>query len=205
MKIKLRDYVRIYKTINAILKNEEADASGACTFFSFYGAYLLREHYKIDAHPVAGLCMYHLGRDDKMLTFGKIESSNLSSDMDGFHCWVVGDGWFFDFMAPEFSDLTIKQGFKSPSKMMQKPLSEMVSSVEELKKEGDFYFEPNKGVLENRMAYLSSSMAYSDLAEICKQWYKKPPKKMLKSIPISDGKGKSNNVSLVGKNITGAW
>jgi len=49
------------------------------------------------------------------------------------------------------------------------------------------------------------SLAYSDLAEICKQWYKKPPKNMLKTIQIGDAKGNMNSVSLTGHSVIGAW
>jgi len=205
MKITLKDYERIYKTINAILLNEEADPTVACTFFSFYGAHILRTHYKIDAHPLAGLCMYHMGGENNIFTFGKIVDDKLISDVDAFHSWVVGDGWLFDFMAPAFSDIPNEKGFKIQSKMIQKPLSEMASSVSELKSEGDFYFETSPEVLQNRVEYLSSSLAYSDLAEICKQWFKKPPKKMQKIIQIGDSKGNLRPVSLVGNPVVGAW
>ena len=205
MKIKLKDYERVYKTINAILLNEDADPTVACTFFSFYGAHILRTHYKINAHPLAGLCMYHMGGEKNILVFGKIVDDQFVSDVNAFHSWVVGDGWLFDFMAPAFSDIPNAKGFKIKSKMIQKPLSAMASSVTELKSEGDFYFEPNPEVLKNRMGYLSSSLAYSDLAEICKKWYKKPPKKMLKIIQIGDNKGNVNPVSLVGNTVIGSW
>jgi len=204
LKIKLKDYERVYKTINAILLNEDANPTVACTFFSFYGAHILRAHYKIDARPLAGLCMYHLGGENNILTFGKFVDGQIVSDMDAYHSWVVGDGWLFDFMAPAFPDIPNAKGFKIESKMIQKPLSTMATSVSELKSEGDFYFEANLEVLKNRMEYLSSSLAYSDLAEICTQWYKKPPKKMQKIIQIGDNKGNLNPVSLVGNTVIGS-
>jgi len=205
MKIKLKDYERVYKTINAILLNEDADPTVACTFFSFYGAYILREHYKIDAHPLAGLCLYHVGGENNILTFGKVVGDQLVSDVDAFHSWVVGEGWLFDFMAPAFSDIPNARGFNIQSKMIQKPLSAMASSVSELKSEGDFYFESYPEVMKNRMEYLSSSLAYSDLAEICRQWYKKPPEIMPETIQIGDSKGNLNPVSLAGNSVVGAW
>ena len=205
MKIKLKDYERIYKTINAILLNEDADPTVACTFFSFYGAYILREHYKIDAQPVSGLCLYHLGGDNNILTFGKNKNGYLVSDMDAFHCWVVGDGWLFDFMAPSFSDISLGKDITLQSKMIQKPLSSMANSVNDLKKEGDFYFKPDYDVMKNRVDYLSSSLAYSDLAGICNQWYKKPPEKMAKHIQISDAKGNLSSASLTGNTVVGTW
>jgi len=156
MKIKLRDYERIYKTINAILINEKADPTVACTFFSFYGAYILKEHYKIDAHPVAGLCMYHMGGNNNVLSFSKLENDRFVTDVDAFHCWVVGDGWLFDFMAPAFTDLPNCKQFGIQPKMIQKPLTAMADSVSDLQAAGDFYFESSADVLKNRMGYLSS-------------------------------------------------
>jgi hypothetical protein len=81
MKIKLKDYERIYKTINTIIINENADPTVACTFFSFYGAHILREHYKMDAQPVAGLCLYHLGGNDDILTFGELVDDGFTSNI----------------------------------------------------------------------------------------------------------------------------
>lgn len=203
MKIKLKDYERIYKIINTIILNENSDPTVACTFFSFYGAKILREHYKMDAQPVAGMCFYHMGGDN-ILSFGKFENGDFASDIDAFHCWIIVDGWLIDFMAPAFTDINAgKKSFKS--KMMQKKLSDMSPSIDSLSEEGDFYFESNLKVLEDRKSYLSSSLAYSDLADICSKWFKKPPKKIRKSIQIGDGNGHLNTISLVGKNITEAW
>jgi len=204
MKIKMKDYERIYKTINTIIVNENADPTIACTFFSFYGAQLLSKHYKIEAQPVAGSCLYHLGGDNNILTFGKFEDDFLVSDVDAFHCWVIADGWLIDFMAPAFPKLLNGSAHCQP-KMMQKPLSSMASSVSEMTSAGDFYFEVNPQLTNERVRYLSSSPAYSDLAEICSRWYRKPPKKMQKQIQIGDNHGNLNAVSLVGQKVVGAW
>lgn len=205
MKIKLKDYERIYKTINTIIVNEDGDPSVACTFFAFYGVRILREHYKIDARPAAGLCMYHLGGNNNVLSFAAQENNIFISNTDAFHCWVIADDWLIDFMAPAFGDADVCKSFNVTPKMVQKPLSSMSNSPFSLTLEGEFYFEENTEVLENRKNYLSSSLAYADLADICSKWYKKPPKKMLPSIQIGDAKGNINSVSLVGNTVVGAW
>ncbi|MCP3907186.1 MAG: DUF2026 domain-containing protein [Oceanicoccus sp.] len=41
--------------------------------------------------------------------------------------------------------------------------------------------------------------------QISSAWYKPPPKKMLKKLPISDGKGFTNHVSLKGRTLVGVW
>lgn len=207
MIIKMSDYVRIYQIINTILLNEKVDVTGACTFFSHYGANILSHHYKVDAQPVSGLCMYHLGEKDNILTFAEIKDELFVSSNEAFHSWVLVDGWLIDFMAPTFPRLlkNFGQKFTCKPKMMQKPVASMAQSVNDLKSEGDFYFEVDPQVTQNRLEYVSSRRAYSDLAEICINWYRKPPKKMQKHIQIADEKGIINQVSLTGKSVVGAW
>lgn len=208
MKIKLRDYELIYKTINSVLLSENADPTGACTFFNYYGAYLLREHYKIDADAFSGMCFYHLGGDNNVLGFGSMdENSNFSSAPDAFHCWVLAEDWLIDFMAPVFPDLLKSGGFKfgCSSKMIQKPISSMRESPYELKNKGDFYYQVNPDVTNERTRHMLSKPAYADLADICKNWYRKPPRKMLQSIPIGDNHGNFKTIRLTGNKVVGAW
>ena len=206
MLINLKDYERIYKTINAIILNEGADPKISCTFFAFYGAKILNDHYKLKATAVSGSCGYHLGSDN-VLYFGEISGDQIVSNENAFHCWVLAEGWLIDFMAPVFTDIMkgMKPGTTIPPKMMQKPIENMAVSTSDLRKEGDFHFQINRDMIEDRVKYLSSSLAYSDLAHICSKWYKKPPKKMIKEIPISDGKGMQKMVSPSGKSLIGLW
>lgn len=146
-----------------------------------------------------------MGGNNNVLSFAKMDDDRFVTDVDAFHCWVVGDGWLFDFMAPAFADLPNCKQFGIQPKMIQKPLSKMAGSASELQSAGDFYFESSTEVFNNRIGYLSSSLAYSDLAEICKKWYKKPPKNMIKTIQIGDAKGNMNPVSLVGNSVVGSW
>ena len=207
MKIMLQDYERIYKTINTIVLNENADPTGACTFFGFIGSHILSNHYEVDAQPVAGLCMYHLGGDNNVLTFGELRHGNLVSSMEAFHCWVLVDDWLIDFMAPTFPQLLRNSGrhIGCLPKMMQKPLSSMAQSAGDLQFKGDFYYQINPEITKNRQEYFSSRQAYSDLAEICNRWYQKPPRRMQEQIHIGDGKGVVNSLSLAGESVDGAW
>lgn len=206
MLIKMKDYERIYKTINAIILNEGADPTVSCTFFAFYGAKILKDHYKIDAKAVAGSCCYHLGNDNA-LTFGEFSGDELVSNSNAFHGWIIAEGWLVDFMAPVFPDIMKKQNpnLSLPSKMMQKRIEQMSSEVINLGESGEFYFLIDPEMIKDRVSYLSSSPAFADLAYICSKWYKKPPKKMIKAIPISDGKGTERMVSLSGRAISAAW
>jgi hypothetical protein len=205
--IKLKDYERIYKTINSIILSENSDPTTACTFFSCFGAYILASHYRINATPVAGMCMYHLGGEKNILTYGSLENGIFTSNMEAFHCWILADGWLIDFMAPTFPTPLRNSGqkFLCAPKMMQKPISKMAKFAHELEREGDFYFEINPHITNERQEYISSSLAYSDLANISKDWYKKPPKNMLPKIQISNGKGALNSISLTGNSVIGAW
>jgi len=204
MLLKLKDYERIYKVVNSVVKNEGADPSICCIFFSAYGACILSKHYNLNAVPKAGLAAYHIGGNNDALVFGEKHQGYFSGEGEAFHCWVEVDGWVIDFMAPAFSELN--GGKKSiPSKMLQKPLTEMAASVHELRKTGDFYLESTTKSTEKHLKILSTSMAYGDLANLCVQWFKKYPKKMPKTIIIGDNKGNQNSVSLTGNSIAGEW
>ena len=204
MLLKMKDYERIYKIVNSIVKNEGADPSISCIFFAAYGAHILESHYKVSASPKAGLAAYHTGNNNEVICFGQEHEGVLTGELDNFHCWVEADGWVIDFMAPAFTQLkTVKQVV--PAKMFHKTLSTMAATFEGLNSAGDFYLESSPASTAKHMQLLSTSMAYKDLAEICSQWFTKPPKKIKKSIQVSDAKGNLNTVKLSGNSIVGAW
>lgn len=204
MLLKLKDYERIYKVINSVIRNEGADPSISCLFFSAYGSYILRHHYKLEAHPRAGLASYHVGGNNDALLFAEESEGQITGYLDAFHCWVEVEGWVIDFMAPAFKDIKELQ-CKIPSLMFQKRASEMVGSLTELRKKGDFYLESTIESTAKHMKVLGTKKAYQDLAEICVQWYSKPPKKIHPFIGIEDQNGKRNKVSLAGYSVVGAW
>ena len=51
MLIKQTDYHRIYRVINSLLINENADPATASMYFSTFGAFILEHHYKVKAKP----------------------------------------------------------------------------------------------------------------------------------------------------------
>ncbi|WP_205738505.1 DUF2026 family protein [Billgrantia endophytica] len=199
----MKDYERIYKVVNSIVKNEGADPAVCCIFFSAYGSYILSQHFKLNAQPKAGLAAYHVGNND-VVVFGEETERGLTGGNDAFHCWVEADGWILDFMAPAFSRLPNTRS-SIPPKMFQKPLSAMASSPLELATPGGFYVEASPASTAKHMSILTQSMAYGDLAEICSAWFKKAPKKMIQEIGIADASGNQNMVSLTGRNLVGAW
>lgn len=203
MIINSAEYERIYKIINSMVLNEGLTAEVSCILFSFFGAQILKNHYNLNALPKAGIAAYQLGND---------ESAKIVADKSAsFHCWIEVDGWFIDFMAPSFSDLKVtkevtkKNGLKISSKMMQKPLSSMSGSVAELKQAGDFYLEANNAVLTNKYMVIKNTPVFGDLADVCSQWYTKPPKGILSSMVIEDQEGELTNIPLQGERVIGAW
>jgi len=202
--IKLKDFERIYNVINSVVKNEGADPSVCCIFFSFFGSQILFDHFKLNAQPRAGLALYHVGGENGVIVFGEEAENGFTGEKAAFHSWIEVDGWALDFMAPAFSQLKNRRS-SIPPKMLQKRLETMSSSPFELSRPGDFYLEATQTSTAKHMSILAQSQAYEDLAIICSRWFRKAPKKMHPNIGISDGKGNQNPVSLTGKKLTGAW
>lgn len=179
--------------------NEEVSPEISCVLFSFWGAYILKKHYDLNALPKAGLAAYHIGGDNNAsIAVGKAEP---------FHCWVEVDGWLIDFMAPFYSVLNKKQqnGQKILPKMMQKRLSDMATSLSDVKKTGDFYLEASNCVLSEKYEVIANTPVYGDLAGVCSHWYKKPPKNIKHKMIIEDQGGNLTNILLQGENIYGSW
>ncbi len=206
MKITLPEYFRIYSVIHAVLESENADTNKSCVFYNYCGAYILNEHYKIPAKVYSGFAAYHLGVEH-ILGFGKIENNYLSSTSDEFHTWIEVDGWLIDFMAPEFPNVLAEfdPNIKIPRKMMQKPLSKMVETPDDISKSGDFLLLPDMDVTSALMSQIQTQVTFVDLIEICSKWYNKKAEKMLKSIHVADNGGNLKNINLSStKPIVGA-
>jgi len=167
--------------------------------FSFFGAQILKNHYNLNALPKAGVAVYQLGNDDG----AKITIDQAAS----FHCWVEVDGWFIDFMTPSFSTVkaTTENGLKIDAKMMQKPLSSMSASIDELKRAGDFYLAPQNAVLADKYSVLKNTPVFGDLADVCSHWYNKPPKGIINNMVIEDQDGELTSIFLQGESLFGAW
>lgn len=207
MILKLKEYERIYKVINSVIKNEGADPTVSCILFSIYGAHILSQHYKLNAISKAGLAAYNVAGANEIILFGEEYNGNFVGNNEAFHCWIEVDGWVIDFMAPTFSDIHRKTNslHTVDVNMFQKPLSKMSSSAHDLTQKGDFYLESDPNITSQKIAFIKDKVVYSDLADICSQWFTKPPKKILKTILVGNAKREFNQVSLIGKTITGTW
>ncbi|XUY26064.1 DUF2026 family protein [Agrobacterium sp. rho-8.1] len=202
MLIKQTDYHRIYRVINSLLINENADPATASMYFSTFGAFILEHHYKIKAKPKGGLAAYNL--DGKLILFADHrDDGHVTGAGENFHCWVEADGWVIDFMAPAFSQAA--KELSVPSKMFQRPLSAMVPSINDLETSGDFFYKSEPEATARRFADWRKQAMIGDLASIAAGWFRKSPKQMQASISTSDSTGKSSLIPLSGNALTGAW
>ncbi len=202
MLIKQSDYHRIYKVINSLLINENANPATASMYFSTFGAFILEHHYKVDAKPKGGLAAYNL--EGKHILFADHrEDGYVSGAGENFHCWVEADGWAIDFMAPAFSESA--PDLKLPSKMFQRPLSAMAPSINDLGRSGDFFYHHEPDAMSRRFSDWRRHPMIGDLATVATNWFRKSPKQMPASIAVRDQHGKTRTVPLVGNALAGGW
>jgi hypothetical protein len=202
MLIKQSDYHRIYRVINSLLINENADPASACMYFSTFGAFILEHHYKVKATPKGGLAAYNLG-GDLILFADHREDGYVTGAGENFHCWVEAEGWAIDFMAPAFSQAA--RELSVPSKMFQRPLSSMASSLNALAQSGDFFYKSEPEATARRFADWRKQAMIGDLATIAATWFRKSPKQMQSAISVSDKNDKTKTIPLSGNALTGAW
>ena len=202
MLIKQSDYHRIYRVINSLLLNENADPATASMYFSTFGAFILEHHYKVKAKPKGGLAAYNLG--GTMLLFADHrDDGHVTGAGENFHCWVEAEDWVIDFMAPAFPQAA--QSLSVPAKMFQKPLSSMASSINDLSQSGDFFFKHEADAMAKRFADWRKHGMIGDLASIAAGWFRKSPKQMQSDISVIDSNGKSRTIPLVGNMLIGSW
>jgi len=199
------DYERIFRVIYSVIE-EDVHSSQACTFFTLVGAAILEKKYKIKAHPVAGAAVI-AGPTGTLLTFGKIVDNDLVSQGDAFHCWIQAGDVVVDFMAPLFKESLKAYGHNIPvpRRMFQKPLREMSPSIHELHGEGAFYLRPNPELALDVFSSFSKRYMYTDLANVCMTWFKRPPKPLRTDMSMLDSDGNQHYLRPTGPLLTGAW
>lgn len=202
MLIKQTDYHRIYRVINSLLVAENADPSTASMYFATFGAFVLKQHYKVNATPKGGLAAYNLG-GSVLLFADHRDDGYVTGAGENFHCWIEADGWAIDFMAPAFSQSA--SGLSVPPKMFQRPLSAMAADVNALTQSGDFFYQAEPDAMARRFADWHQHGAIGDLAAIAARWFRRSPKQMPASIAVENQDGKQRSVPLVGQPLTGAW
>jgi hypothetical protein len=202
MLIKQSDYHRIYSVVNSLIASEQGSPAFACMYFSTFGAFILKKHFKIDATPKGGLAAYRFN-DDVLLFADHHEDGTVSGDGENFHCWVEADGWAVDFMTPALSAET--HHFDIPPKMFQKRLDQMAPSVNDLKTSGDFYYVSEPSATARRFSDWQNYPMIQDLAELAVLWFRKSPKAIAKEMTMVDQHNSRKAAPLVGRSLVGTW
>jgi len=204
MIIKLKEYERIFQIISAVIESEDRDPAHSCIDYSLFGANILADHFQLNPKVRCGLATFHLGEDDQVLCFGEVTDDGVSGTPEGFHCWVEANGWVIDFMAPRFRELK-ETKFTSHPKMFQKKLSEMAQHPNDMTKAGDFFFSHEQELADSILPPICEHLVMQDLANLCSQWFKKPPKKIPVSAATVDKNGKMRPVQLKPASIRSNW
>lgn len=207
--IPLKDYERIFRVIFSVLDGR-ANIDRACIFFAIAGAQILREHYNLNAVPISGAAAYAVGVDNSLVaTFGEIENNNFISTTDAFHCWIECEGYVIDFMSPVFQENLLFSGLKTaiPRRMFQRSRAamSMFSSFSEIFHEGAFCCIPSDERTVAMLKIFSDKPVNSDLANICRYWYRRPPKKIDHALDMRDDLGRVTHLKLHGPEIVGVW
>lgn len=202
MLIKQSDYHRIYKVINSLLLAQNADPATASMYFASFGAFILKQHFKLQAVPKGGLAAYNLD-GTRLLFADHREDGAVSGAGENFHCWVEAEGFALDFMAPAFAD-AIKAA-PVASRMFQRPLSAMAGSLNDLSSSGDFFYRSEPEAMARRFADWKAHGMIGDLAAIASQWFRPSPKKMQAALSVSDHSGAKRSIALTGHALVGSW
>lgn len=206
--IPLLDYLRIHRVIRSVLDSCQADAAHACWYFSMAGAAILRQHYRREAHPLAGaMCLMTDVEDSKVMCFATIEDGEAHSSPSAFHAMVACDGYLIDFMSPIFPETakSSHHAFTPPAKSFQRKFDTMNPSPMELEQAGDFFFDPNPVLTDKLVRKVLESRFLSDVINGCCDWYRRPPKTIHPTITVGDEKSQMTTVKLKDVSVVGSW
>lgn len=204
MLIKLNEYERIFQIVSAVVESEGGNPAHSCIQYSLFGANILMNHFRLEPKVRCGFAAFHLGADDQVLCFGEKVEDGITGTSEGFHCWVESNGWVFDFMAPNFHFIK-KTEFTSTSKMFQKRISDMAKHPNEMCHSGDFLFSHEQALAEKLLTPICEDLGVQDLAHICSQWFKKPPKKIPAMNATQDQNGKTRWIKLKPVSLRSNW
>ena len=142
------------------------------------------------------------------LSFAQLnEDGSCEGTQERFHCWVETENHIVDFTAPVYREYLAKSGLNVdvPRKMFQREKLGMAQSHHDLQAEGDYFVVPNKQLTNQFLAKAMESPATSDLANVCLQWFKRPPKRIQPSLTMMNDLGELTNIELTTLPIVGAW
>lgn len=169
-------------------------------YFSIIGAFVLQQHHHINPILRAGAAAYNFGLSQpQVIAFGRVENGRLVSDDNAFHFWIEIDNWIVDFSAP------LVQANGIQPKMFQRPKNTETLEQANLDIPGAFIHRTNGKLTNELLRYFQSHQMNADLANICAQWYKPPPKPIVPMVPISDAKGRISESRQSNVTLVGAW
>jgi hypothetical protein len=207
--ITLPEYERAFRIIHSVSRSLDDRPGASCLFYNTVGALLLEESLGIRALPVVGAAFFRL--DDYLgtgLSFAKInDDGTCEGTEEHFHCWIETENHIIDFTAPVYREYLEKAGVKVdiPRKMFQKQKLEMSPSQQELRRSGDYFVVPNRHLSAVSLKKAQQSPAVGDLARVCLEWFKRPPKSIPNSLVIMNDLGEKTNIQLTKLAIVGAW
>ncbi|MEI6543229.1 MAG: DUF2026 family protein [Methylococcales bacterium] len=202
------DFQRIFQTIHGALLAMGLNTKKSCVAFNVIGAAILRVHYGLSAYPKIGMAAYNLDNmNEVVLVFANEINANTQNGKMPFHCWVQVDNWFVDFSSPIFPEILSASGMINGCrrKMFQKPLIEASVSISELNDTGAFYCLSDQLLSRETITNLSNEAFFIYLTNMCLDWYKRPPRKMMSSIGIKNREGIPKKAFRSSITVNGFW
>ena len=206
--ITLKEYETIFRVLYAVSHSVGNTTGKACLFYNVIGALVLAERFKKKARPVMGAAFFRVHDPSAtVLSYSRLIDGIPSSDAEAFHCWVECEGFLIDFTAPVFRESFAESGQQLAinRQMLQKPLSQMASTVNDLSSEGDFWLLPNPELSNELLAKFLQKPAPSDLAKVCLSWVAKPSKKTPEVFAMMNDLGEVSNMKLPNIHLVSAW
>jgi hypothetical protein len=207
--ITLSEFERVFRVVHSVSRSLDNRPGASCLFYNTVGALLLEKMLRVKARPVIGAAFFRV--DDStatVLSFAIVnDDGTCASTEDAFHCWVETENHIIDFTAPVYREYLEKVGLSQqlPRKMFQRKKADMAASYKDLLCEGDFYVQPNSELTKKSLEKALQSPAVVDLANVCLQWFVRPPKTIKESLAIMNDLQEVIQVRLTALSISGVW
>ena len=204
------DYARIFKVAYSALRMAGASPYHSCLAYSLIGAQILDDHFNLKATVTAGAAAYVVdtkGPAPDVLLFGRFEDNFLHTDEESFHAWVECEGHIVDFMSPMFVECVKEMNSDASVSrfMFQKPHTSAASSLDLLKRKGDFLLLPDLPLTHRLADDLEEVALNRDLMNLCSHFFRRHPKPWPKEMSFSDSVDGVRQFKLQAPDVTGAW
>ena len=209
LSITLPEYERIFRVIHSVSRSFDDRPGASCLFYNTVGALMLEKALKVRARPVMGAAFFRV--DDPtatVLSFAAMsDDGSCTSNEDAFHCWVETESHIIDFTAPAYREYLEKIGQRQqlPRKMFQRKKFDMAESHHHLRREGDYFVQANAELTRRSLEKSLQSHAVGDFANICLQWFVRPPKSIKDSLSVMNDLHEVVQVRLTPLSVSGAW